>query len=56
MEVEMKCKNRVRRKNKFFKKRWIILQLYFIILLFSNIQPMYVMANEDDDNISENYG
>ncbi len=40
--------------NKFWQKRWIILQAYFIIYLFVN-RPMYAaLANVNGNNIAEN--
>lgn len=51
----MKFKNIVRKMNEFLRKRRIVLQVYFIIYLFVNmLQPMYVMANGDDNNMAEN--
>lgn len=50
----MKFKSRVRKMNKFLKKKWIILQAYFIICLFVNMQSKYAMANGNGNNIVDN--
>lgn len=49
----MKFKRKIRKNNKV-KKRWIILQVYFISYVLAKMQPVYAIANENSNVIEGN--